>query len=362
MGNQFYWENACFSISDTKIARLFCKLYMSNPDRRYVFGCNSWGRSISEVIDIKGFIDDFHPDDKFNSLPVVRSSDAPKDALVVSAVVLGRPLIALQNLNNAGLQAIDYYAFEHFSGLKLLEVPVLNSFKQEYLSNRVRYRRLYGLLADRKSQEVFADLIEFRISKSLASMQGYQDLQEHQYFEHFLTLTQREEVFVDCGCYNGYTSEYFAKICAGYKAIHVLEPIPTNMQMVMDRLSKLDRVYYHPYGAADREDTLRFRSSGSSSGISSDGDLEVPVKRIDDLVPSGCTFLKMDIEGGELPALRGAANTIRTYKPKLAISAYHKQDDLIRITDEVLSLNPRYRVYLRHYTQGVTETVLFFVD
>ena len=54
----------------------------------------------------------------------------------------------------------------------------------------------------------------------------------------------------------------------------------------------------------------------------------------------------MDIEGSEINALKGGKITINKYKPKLAISAYHKWDDLLKIPLLIHSIRPDYKFYL----------------
>ena len=69
----------------------------------------------------------------------------------------------------------------------------------------------------------------------------------------------------------------------------------------------------------------------------------------------------MDIEGSEQEALLGAKETILSSHPTLAISVYHKPEDLRKITTIVLGIRSDYKLYLRHYTEGTDETVMFFV-
>ena len=73
------------------------------------------------------------------------------------------------------------------------------------------------------------------------------------------------------------------------------------------------------------------------------------------------TFIKMDVEGAEYEALRGAEQTIRTQRPKLAISIYHKPEDILDLPQLLLSYQPEYRFYLRHYCIFNNETVLYAI-
>ena len=70
-------------------------------------------------------------------------------------------------------------------------------------------------------------------------------------------------------------------------------------------------------------------------------------------------FIKMDIEGAELGALKGAEETLRTFRPKLGISVYHKENDFIEIPTYLDKLGLGYKFFLDHFTICGNETVLF---
>ena len=68
----------------------------------------------------------------------------------------------------------------------------------------------------------------------------------------------------------------------------------------------------------------------------------------------------MDIEGAEYNALIGAEQTIKTWKPRLAICVYHKPEDILEIPALLLRMNPHYNFALRHYyISSSNETVLY---
>lgn len=73
------------------------------------------------------------------------------------------------------------------------------------------------------------------------------------------------------------------------------------------------------------------------------------------------TFIKMDIEGAEVAALHGAARIISEQKPRLAISIYHRPEDIWEIPGTILCYNPDYKFYLRHYSFSDYDTVLYAI-
>ena len=76
------------------------------------------------------------------------------------------------------------------------------------------------------------------------------------------------------------------------------------------------------------------------------------------IIPS---YIKMDIEGAEMEAIQGAENIIKRNKPKLAICLYHKPVDIIEIPLLIHKINPQYKIYIRHYSNCQTDTLLYAV-
>jgi FkbM family methyltransferase len=179
-----------------------------------------------------------------------------------------------------------------------------------------------------------------------------------------------EEVFVDAGCMDGETSMGFIKWCNGnYRSIVAFEPDPNLYLNCAKEFKHVRNLTIHPFGLWHENTTLRFDSStvmGASHIVTDanqeDNILEIKVKKLDDILNGEkVTFIKMDIEGAELNALRGAEQTIAKYRPKLAISVYHKPEDIYEIPLYILSLNSDYKFYLRHYNLGFPDTVLYAV-
>lgn len=193
---------------------------------------------------------------------------------------------------------------------------------------------------------------------------------DHMFFDPSLVKLGDDEVFIDCGAMDMSTSLEFAyrtKDC--YKRIVALEPDPVCQEICQDNLlffsrKKRDCVHLLDCGAADIDGTLPFRRSVEPGGscIVEKSEENVPVKKID-AIP-GCvdaTFIKIHIEGRELQALRGARETIARSRPTVAVSCYHNLEELLEIPLLLKQLCPDCRLYMRHYSTGTSESVLYAV-
>jgi hypothetical protein len=114
-------------------------------------------------------------------------------------------------------------------------------------------------------------------------------------------------------------------------------------------------------GLWSNKEILKLQIDGTSSAISDDGSEKVYVDSIDNLCKQPVSYIKMDVEGSEYEALKGARKMISSYTPKLAVCVYHKQEDIWEIPKLIHELNPSYRMYFRHYSFTEVETVLYAV-
>lgn len=185
-----------------------------------------------------------------------------------------------------------------------------------------------------------------------------------QYFDKGFLFPSEHEVFIDGGALDGGDSLNFIHWCGGkYDAIYAFEPDRKNLGKLYEAAEGKSNFVICPMGLWNKEKILRFSSGNAGNCAVSDvGDTMIQVSSIDKILNGKpATYIKMDIEGSELEALKGAENTIRTYKPRLAICVYHKPEDIVKIPAYILRLNPDYKLYLRHYSYLDTETVLYAV-
>jgi FkbM family methyltransferase len=340
----------------------FCKLFICKQAvPRYVMGRNEYAASIAKLVDVNGFIDDFTSETEFLGKPIFKMTEIPRESMVVSAVIFVVPLSALRKLKSHGFACLDYFNFIKYSGIALKEIEFLRECKEDIKKNWDKYQWVYERLEDEKSKHELDRLLNFRFSSDLNYMIGFEHALGQQYFEDFFDL-KPDEVFVDAGGFDGQTAIEFIKRCPDYKSIYIFEPDPDNLALARNNLLKHHSVYFYMMGLAESEKTLRFCSGeGSASKVCDTGDIEIRMDAIDNLIEEPISIIKMDIEGAEGIALEGARSHIKKNHPKLAICCYHKADDLWRIPEQIMAIRDDYSIYLRHYTDGLHETVMYFI-
>lgn len=187
-----------------------------------------------------------------------------------------------------------------------------------------------------------------------------------QYFEPEFMRYEDEEVFVDAGCFDLECSIRLSRYCGHVKKVYAFEPDPENYRRCLARkeTENFSQAEILPVGTWSERTVLHFKEDGDvSSCIAETGGSSVCVAPIDEVVDPDerVTFIKMDVEGAELESLKGAKRTILRDKPKLAVCIYHKTEDMVTIPRYIKQLVPEYRLYVRHHSNGNTETVLYAV-
>lgn len=186
-----------------------------------------------------------------------------------------------------------------------------------------------------------------------------------EYFIKDFQKWEKEECIVDCGAYDGDTVEEFLKkkpIDTSFSyEIYAWEPDYDNYSKLQERYGNNSSIICINKAAYSKVGRYGFISSGGEmSSLNSDAEYRVDTDTIDSVMRNKkVTFIKMDVEGCELPALMGAERQIRENKPRLAICIYHKQEDLWTIPQYIKQINPEYKLYLETHSSMPTELVLF---
>jgi FkbM family methyltransferase len=187
-----------------------------------------------------------------------------------------------------------------------------------------------------------------------------------------LVEAEKGDTVLDIGGCWGDTSLYFAHKVGKNGKVYSFEFIPDNIKLfklntsfnphLLPQIELIPNpvfnstgeiVYYKDFGPGSRVEFAPFdEQTGTTTTIT-----------VDDFVQSNnitkVDFIKMDIEGAEPYALKGAIETIKKFRPKLAIAIYHSLDDFVNIPQWILDLNLGYEIFIGHYTIHSEETVCF---
>lgn len=188
-----------------------------------------------------------------------------------------------------------------------------------------------------------------------------------EYFDDEIVSLSENEVFVDCGAYDGDSILAFCgalkdRGISSYKKIYAFEADAGNACRLIQNLLELKNIQVIGKGVYDQACMLYFSESGTMGSMVADEGSKIEATTIDETVgDEEVTFIKMDIEGCELKGLRGAEKTIKRWKPKLAICVYHRVEDLITIPQYIQSLRPDYKLFFRNYRQIGLDAILYAI-
>lgn len=249
------------------------------------------------------------------------------------------------------------------------DIPMIMSFDAYFF---MKHLEQYAALEfyDDESFRVLRKLEEYMLTSDPAVLF---DITCHdQYFALAPFFNTGSEGFVDLGAYVGDTIEEFLfKHHGSFSHIWAFEPGERQFDALKARMGRLIQEWALDEGKI----TLENKGVGKEckTGYVTDtshllgmqmtetGIREVECVSLDEYFPESgqVSFIKSDIEGMEYDMLIGAEKTVKSGHPKLAISIYHKPDDLFRIYDLIKSYDPSYRFSLRSHSSLMMDTTLY---
>ena len=230
--------------------------------------------------------------------------------------------------------------------------------REYYEAHKKDLDEVRALLADDRSRLVFDSVIEYKLSGRIEPLlachtpekeiwdllvNGPEGVSEGAARQGGLSL-------LDLGAYTGDTAQLFIDACRGdCSRIICVEPDPRNFRKLSEFAAQEQCIELVNAAAGAFCGIVRF-AKGSGRGAAKRFGKTFAVEQItaDSLLSGGpVDFIKMDLEGAETEAVRGAEHTIRTFRPRMLISAYHRREDLFAVPRKILSIRPDYSLYLR---------------
>lgn len=248
-----------------------------------------------------------------------------------------------------------------YSNLNLIAPPFIIDFADDFQNNRDSYEYVYNLLEDDISKKIFNKVLNFKNSFDYEFMKGFTNDHKGQYFDKDIIPNIKDIVFVDGGGYVGDTLPNIINNFPDFKKIYLIEPNELHINIAKRDFGHIENIEFHQCGLSNIKVISTNNNEQLLSHNCKDNYQAISTDTLDNFIKERVDFIKLDIEGAEQDAIDGAKNTIIKYQPILVICIYHKAEDWYKIPQKVLSFNKNYKVYIRHYMEGIFETVMYFV-
>lgn len=359
-----------------KIKRANRKNYIYGASRAAMVRCKWLGEY---GVDVQAFVvdEEYYEDGKeLLGLPVlsIASLDAEeKISLIIGfeSAVRAREVLSSVVKNTEVFWIEDPFNFHDFS-------------YDFFLKHVEEYQASYDLLEDDLSCNIFIEALKARVRGSSDELVKYKSQSEFTYDFELLDI-KANDVLVDCGAYNGDTIDEWKEYQKSqgnddkFGYVYAFEPDTANADKILEKYGE-EQVTVIRKGLGKTVGNVKFYANNSlySNVVDSNmwgentrrdlyGDqdvyTEIEISTLDiELKNKDVSVIKMDIEGSELDALIGARELIDRCFPKLAICIYHKGEDFFTLIQEIHkhdTENRRYRYYLRHHSDDMSETVLY---
>lgn len=227
-------------------------------------------------------------------------------------------------------------------------------------------RAVLDLWEDDASRREYVAQVRWRLHHDFDSLP--EPVKTEIYFPSDVFVTIDEEVFVDCGAFDGDTLRRFLHHRHGqFQRVLAFEPDPANFAQLAQCVAGLparesERIDLHRQAVGARRELVSFDAMGNEASFVGSGSMEVESVSLDDVcLDISPTYVKMDIEGAEPDALRGARRILAQDAPALAICSYHRQDHLWRLPALIRAASDQHHFFLRPQLLDVWDLVCYAV-
>jgi len=339
----------------------------SNSQKLFIYGAGELGIFLlnfakNNNVKIFGCIDQYSKQSSVNGVQIFTPDEVlDEDALIIEGIFnpskINKSKFKTRNFINTR-DFLNAYSLDGFKNFCSLANP--NFIK----SSKLDFPALFSVFDDVKSNTQLQRLIDFQLGNT--DYNFVHDELSNLYFDPELIKNDEVITFMDCGAFNGDTIKkarnFFGVTLANVIAIEPSQAF-LNSDIETFCISSKINLHYFSCGLSDVNAFNGFSSAESvSDAISADSKNHFWFSRLDDLpLLNQPNFIKFDIEGSELVALKGGVSLFNKSRPILAISLYHNPLDFYEIPLYLSQHLLDYKFYFRQYADNCWETVLYAI-
>ncbi len=234
------------------------------------------------------------------------------------------------------------------------DMPVVNEeyFTSEfYNAHYEKIKTAYDTLSDEYSRNLFASIVNYKLTAEVKYLEQFTSTNDEMYA---LLNCEEIECAVDAGAYNGDTAKEMISYFPRLKELFAFEPDPKNCKKLRKLADELTSCKLTIFESAlwSKDGESSFSSSNNRNSSLSNASFEsqsvkVCISALDSRITKKPDYIKYDVEGAEMEALKGSAKTILSARPCLLVSAYHKSEDIFSLLNYLNDALSDYSFYLR---------------
>ncbi len=334
----------------------------------YIYGAGSFAKRLKSSLEYRGInvishviSDQLWTKDNTSSYPLSSITPQGNEVIIVG---IFNPDVDLreifQTLSRSGFKNI----IMPWDMIKYLGFNIENYWMNAFLEQAPDAELIYktrSLLSDNDSIELFDQIVSFRREPLLEYLPN--PSLDDQYSANGLFSRRNFSTLVDGGAFTGDSIKDLLAANFYFDEILAFEPNPQNLDILWKNLNDVSlRKIVFPLALGKEQSYLKISLQGAGSSItdSAAGHI-IQTVALDSVVANHeIDFIKLDVEGFEMEALLGMRKTIQRYRPMIAISVYHKPNDIYDILGFLNGLIPDRNASIRQHRFNFFDTVLYW--
>ena len=287
-----------------------------------------------------------------------------KDVAVILTTIYGKAVSKkLESFQNMHIYELYDWLCELTGDKKWIMEMLAESEKVQELKRQIDI--LKDKWGDKESEKVLAGLVQYLDTKNFACIAKVCTAEAHYFIPEVKNVIKSPLVIIDAGACRGELLQTIKNNYLDWEKCYCFEVDEDNYRVLAEQAKgNIQQVCLNKGLWSESKKLYYEEGKDSASGkiVSYETDYAVDAVSIDDFFKEEkCNYIKMDIEGAELPALMGGIQFIKRERPILAISIYHSLEDFWKIPQYLMAELDNYRYYVRHHSLIFGETVLYGV-